>query len=80
MPFTVVWLPDALDQLADCWNRSSNRKEVTKSTSQIDRQLRFDPDAKGVDFYGDRLFAVPPLHVVFRTKLNDLVVEIVQVW
>jgi hypothetical protein len=80
MPFTVIWQPPALVELADCWNRSTNRTAVTKAANRVDVQLRFDPDQQGIDFYGDRLLVVPPLHVIYQVKPDDMLVEILQVW
>jgi len=80
MPFTVVWLLDALDQLAERWMASSQRDAITAATSTIDAVLGTNPDQQGVDFYGDRLLVAPPLHAVFRVKPDDMIVEVTQVW
>jgi hypothetical protein len=80
MRYTVIWTPDALDQLADVWLRATNRNAVTQAAYQIDQILRDDPDAKGVDFYGDRLLVVTPLQVIFVTRPDDRLVEVQQVW
>ncbi len=80
MPFTVVWLPAALRQLADTWNNATDRNAVTRAASQVDSLLRFDPESRGVDFYGDMLAVVPPLHVVYRIQPDDMLVEVLQVW
>jgi len=80
MRYTVIWTPDALDQLADVWLRATNRNAVTRAAYQIDQILRDDPDSKGVDFYGDRLLVVTPLQVIFVTRPDDRLAEVQQVW
>ncbi len=80
MPFTVVWLPAALQQLADIWNSATDRNAVTRAASRVDAILRIDPESKGVDFYGDRLLVLPPLHIVYRVLPDDMQVEVLQVW
>jgi hypothetical protein len=80
MPFTVVWLPAALRQLAALWNASADRNALTRAADRFDRLLRFDPGTKGVDYYGDRLLVEPPLQVVFRVRPDDMLVEVLQVW
>ena len=80
MRFTVTWHPDARDDLARCWIESSNRNAITAATQRIDLQLANDPQSKGVDFYGDRLFADAPLAVVFSVSVADCIVQILRVW
>ena len=80
MLFTVVWLSNALVHLADKWDAAPDRDLVLQAADQIDALLRFDPEAKGVDFYGDRLLVVPSLHVVYRISPDDMLVEILHVW
>jgi hypothetical protein len=80
MRYTVIWTPDALDQLADVWLRATNRNAVTRAAYHIDQILRDDPGTKGVDFYGDRLLVVTPLQVIFVIRPDDRLVEVQQVW
>lgn len=76
MRFTVVWTRAALDQLADAWLRAADRGAVTRASAEIDRTLRTDPDRQGVEFYGDRLLAVPPLQAVFTVHPDDRLVRV----
>jgi hypothetical protein len=80
MRYTVVWTPDAQDQLADAWLRATNPNAVTQAAYQLDQILRDDPDTKGVDFYGDRLLVAPPLQVIFLVRPDDRLVEVRHVW
>ena len=79
MKWTVVWHPDASDNLADAWLKSSDRNAVTRATHSIEQALRHDADQKGTDFYGDRLYVEPPLSVVYRTFPSDCRVMILDV-
>jgi plasmid stabilization system protein ParE len=80
MIYTVVWTPDALDQLAALWPQAADRDAVTRAAQRIDHLLRHDPDTRGVDFYGDRLLVEPPLHVVYSVHRDDRLVKVQQVW
>ena len=73
---TVVWHEKALEDLAAIWLASEQQQAVTESVTRIDRILRTDPSAKGVDFYGDRLLVVLPLAVVYAVKDQDRIVDI----
>jgi len=63
--FTVVWLPEALDDLADLWTKATDRQALTDAANAIDRRLRSDADAQGQPFFGRRLLVVAPLAVTF---------------
>jgi len=77
--FTVTWHQQALDELTEAWTASGKRQAVADSVNRIDRALRVDPAAKGVDFYGDRLLIVSPLAVVYIVRDQDRTVEILSV-
>jgi hypothetical protein len=78
--YTVIWLPDAQDQLAELWMNATDRQTVSDAANQADHVLAEDPETKGVEFYGDRYLTVPPLRVVFRVKPDDMLVEVTMVW
>jgi len=80
MRFTVVRHPSAVDQLAEIWNNTAERTAVSKAADRVDTSLCYDPGNKGVDFYGDRMLVVPPLHITFRVLVDDMRVEVTQVW
>jgi hypothetical protein len=80
MRFTVTWTPLALDQLADLWVRSSNRRAVTTAQHQVDQTLRVDPQSQGLPFFGDRILVVPPLRVAFSINWMDMIVEVYDVF
>jgi plasmid stabilization system protein ParE len=77
--YTVTWHQQALDELTEVWTAAGRRKAVADSVNRIDRALRIDPAAKGVDFYGDRLLVVLPLAIVYTVRDQDRTVEILSV-
>ena len=80
MKFTVTWHPAARDELAQIWLDSSDREVVSTAANGIDQALSRDPDRKGEEFYGDRLFVSAPLAVTFAVFPEDCVVQVLQVW
>lgn len=80
MHYTVTWHPQAQDELARIWLEAVDRQAVTDAANEIDRQLTTSPEAKGVEFYGDRLFVAAPLAVTFMVSSDDCLVQILQVW
>jgi hypothetical protein len=80
MRYTVDWEDPALDDLADLWTRAVNRQAVRDAANRVDGLLAYDPEIKGVDFYGDRLLVEPPLHVVYRVIPVDRRAVVIHVW
>ncbi len=81
MIFTVVWIPDAEQRLADAWLQSSDRKAIVNSTNRIDKGLRIDPEKQG-DLLFDtvRTMIVGVLGVHFEVVEEDRLVRILHVW
>jgi hypothetical protein len=79
MRWTVVWHPDAINRLAEIWLEATDRNAVTRSAHVIDHAIRDDPERKGVDFYGDRLYDEAPLSVVYRMSEPDCLVTVLDV-
>jgi plasmid stabilization system protein ParE len=77
--YTVVWTPDAQDQLAALWLQAVDRNAITRAAHRIDQLLRHDPETRGVEFYGERLLVEPPLQVVFSVHADDRLVKVEQV-
>jgi hypothetical protein len=77
--YTVTWHQQALDELTEVWTAASRRQAVADSVNRIDRALRIDPAAKGVEFYGDRLLVILPLPIVYTVRDEDRTVEILSV-
>ncbi len=51
MRYTVVWLPNARNELADVWLQADDRNAVTQTANYIDFVLRNDPEQRGMDFF-----------------------------
>ena len=80
MRFTVLWHPDAADELARIWLDATNRQAVTDAANKIDRALASYPNEQGEVFYGDRLLVAAPLAVTFTVRADDRMVQVLQVW
>jgi hypothetical protein len=80
MRYTVSWDTSALMELADIWNRAADQQAVTDAADQVDRELAFSPENKGVPFYGDLLLVAAPLQVVYKVDRAKRLVTILQVW
>jgi hypothetical protein len=80
MRFTVTWLPDAQNELADIWNCASNKRAVSAAANHIDHQLKDDPQNKADFLDPDWMYVSPPLGVVLQIIEDDRRVEITQVW
>ena len=80
MRWTVSWDDAALDALADAWTGAADRQAVNDAVKRVDRELEWSPDTKGQDFYGDRLFVAPPLHVVYKVDSAKHTVTVLNVW
>ena len=69
MRYTVVWKTSAERELAEIWNDSSVRSEVTSAADSIDRQLCTDPVLRGETCTRTtRVLVVPPLLVTYRVN------------
>lgn len=80
MNWTVVWLPNAEDELAELWLAAPDRELVTLAVEQIDKQLGRDPAAAGESRSdGRRILIVPPLAATFRVLPDDRIVQVVNV-
>lgn len=86
--FTVTWVPELRDSLAQRWLDSvaHGRKRLTQISNRIDRELKFSPARHGVavtDRPGFRLWRIPdiepPILVVFEVRPDDRIVEVVQI-
>lgn len=81
MNYTVVWLPNAVDELAALWTASARQAEVTVAAAELDQRLAVDPNAEGESRpNGRRITFVPPLAIIFRVYENSKAVVVTQVW
>lgn len=80
MLFTVVWLDEAMDQLAQIWLDADDRAQIASSSNTIDALLSINPAMQGeVVAEGLRKLRVPPLSVLFSVREADRVVEVANV-
>jgi hypothetical protein len=80
MRYTVVYLPEAEDALADLWLNAPDPRAVSTASNAIDRLLRYRPLDLGEPFgEGYRRLIVEPLAAVDQVFLDDCRVSVVQV-
>ncbi len=81
--FQVEWVQSALDKLATIWTEagSVSREAITSVVGQIDKYLRFEPQAQGESREQNRrtLF-VAPLGIDFQVEADDRKVIVLRVW
>jgi plasmid stabilization system protein ParE len=81
MKFTVVWLPRAERELAELWEKSTNRSNLTLAADRLDQVLRTIPDRIGEECPDHRRVTFdPPLAVLYRVLLQDRIVRVISVW
>ena len=78
MKWTVVSVGNADDELTEIWLRAENQKAITEAAERIENVLRSNPDTRGQDFYGDRIYQDGPLAVVYQVLPDDRMVKILQ--
>ena len=79
MRWTVVYVDNSENELADIWLHAADRQAITAAAHRIDEALRDHPDMKGDDFYGDRIYQESPLAVAYTLRPEDRLVRIFQV-
>ncbi len=83
MIFHVVWLEQALNELADIWTTadSSLRKAITEATNLLDQVLRADPFGSSESRSGKRrILFQRPLGVNIEVDLETKTVWVLNVW
>ena len=81
MKYTVIWLPDTIDELAILWLNPSLRKAVTNAADKIDILLSGHPAEVGESRSNDRrILFESPLGVTYRIKHADMKVYVLRVW
>ena len=81
MRYTVIWVPDAEQELAAIWMAAGDRDAVTAAAHRIDQILRRYPDQKGESRpEGRRILLEPPLGVLFIVQPLDRIVYVLNVW
>jgi plasmid stabilization system protein ParE len=76
-PYTVVWDDQAIDDLAEIWEHSSDRQRINFASHQIDGLLRaIGPQAGEAMAEGLRCLVVTPLRAVFAASAEDCLVQV----
>ena len=76
--FTVVWSDEAIDQLTQFWMQTTDRAKVTRTVDALEKALAYDPGSRGKDYFGERLFAISPIWVVFAVEPDDRLVTVLR--
>jgi hypothetical protein len=79
MKWKVDSTSDADDELTTIYMNDVDKDGITLASARIERDLSIDPDKKGEDFYGDRIYEYGPLAVVYELRPDDRTVVIIQV-
>jgi plasmid stabilization system protein ParE len=81
MRYTVVWTPDALNELTELYVNATDRADVTAASNRIDATLATDPYGQSESRSGNsRIMIVPPLAVSFDVSDPDCLVTVWAVW
>jgi hypothetical protein len=81
MNYTVIWLPDAEQELAALWLAAADRARVTRAAHLLDQRLRRDPENEGESRSGlDRIIIEAPLVAHYRVRADDRIVEVGHAW
>ncbi|MEO2091422.1 MAG: hypothetical protein ABGY75_18345 [Gemmataceae bacterium] len=81
MNYTVLWLPDAENELAAVWMASADRAAVTTASTELDRRMAADPENEGESRVGSRRITFEkPLAIYFDVDTVRRRVQVVRVW
>lgn len=81
MRWTVVWMPDARNELIKLWTRARDRRTITRIVNQLDQNLARFPEAMGESRDENRrIYHSPPLGVTFSVSHDDRVVAVLDIW
>lgn len=81
MNYTVLWMPDAENELAAVWMASADRTAVTTAAAELDRRLADDPENEGESRVGTRRITFEkPLAIYFDVDAARRRVQVVRVW
>ena len=79
MRCTVVWDPDAQDELARFWMQASDPQALADASDEIDRLLKSSALTVGEEFGSDRRLIIEPLEVIYTVSPDDCLVRVLQV-
>ena len=81
MRFTVVWSPEAEDELIQLWMAAPDRNRLTQVVNAIERQLARQPFSVGESRADNsqRVAFEPPIGMLFTIWPDDQIVRIVHI-
>jgi plasmid stabilization system protein ParE len=79
MPYTVVWLPTAQNELARIWLQAPDKQRVTAAANRIDQMLASAASSLGQAHGSRRRVFIAPLEVIFQVSPDDCLVEVIRV-
>ena len=81
MTYTVLWTPEAENDLATIWIESEDRKAVATAANAIDTLLREQPQSQGESRYDSvRVMFAAPLGIDFEVVEEDRAIYVLTVW
>jgi plasmid stabilization system protein ParE len=81
MRYTVLWTPNAEQDLAAVWLNAADRAAVTIAADLIDQLLAQNPEQQGEIFFDTvRTLVISPLGVDFEVIPDDRIVYVLTVW
>jgi mRNA-degrading endonuclease RelE of RelBE toxin-antitoxin system len=81
MKYTVLWTPQAEQELAALWLDSTRREAVTQAANAIEQRLQRDAHEQGESRgEGERIVFSDPLGVLFRVDVQSVQVLVFKVW
>ncbi len=79
MRYTVTWATWTQSALAKIWMADADQQGIADASDGIDRNLKNDPDRKGVPYGEFYIYEVAPLRVYFKLSPDDRLVRVVYV-
>lgn len=81
MKYTVIWLPNAEQELAALWLNAPDRGAVTKAAAVMDQLLEKEPENEGESRpNGRRILFAAPLAAIYRVHSDKRQVDVLHVW
>lgn len=81
MNYSVIWLPNAEQELAALWLNASDRGAITRAAATLDQLLARDPANEGESRpNGRRILFAAPLALIYRIHFDQRQVDVLHVW
>jgi len=79
MKWTVTWTSEAEEELTNIWLKAANRREISRASDRIEKELKHDADKKGTSVENRRVLHIPPLSVAYEIYPDDCLVRVIYV-